>query len=214
MSSAPPPTLQRPSQHRRSFDTKTWSLSTNRSASPRPGTEGGLPQRNPSIIRFRNSGNESCLFLEAKETHPQGRKLRQSAAAASRARPRGRTSPGPGLPHRPVMLLSEDQGGSATFPWEQPLISASSVLTPLALTPRSFHRQQARACEKEREKTTTGTTVAARSSSKRGLNWLLININPPNQSRAQKTLDEETRGGRGVSNFLFTSSGKLRAPLI
>lgn len=58
------------------------------------------------------------------------------------------------------------------------------------------------------------TTVEATSSSNRGLNWLLININPPNQSHAQKTLDEETPGGRGVSNFLFTSSGKLRALLI
>jgi hypothetical protein len=58
------------------------------------------------------------------------------------------------------------------------------------------------------------TMVETTSSSNRGLAQFLININPANQSHAQKILDEETQGGRGVSNFLFTSSGKLRALLI
>lgn len=85
----------------------------------------------------------------SRRNAPAGKET--EAAAASWERPRGGTSSGPGHPHRPVMLLSEDQGGSDTFPPEQPLISTSSVFTPLALKPRNFPKQQARAGRSQKE---------------------------------------------------------------
>lgn len=95
--------------------------------------------------------------------------------------------------------------------WKAPscLTLPSANIFLWLLSPETFTRKQGRA-----KRDTLLTTAEATSSSNRGLTRLLININPPNQSHAQKILDEETQGGRGVSNFLFTSSGKLRAPLI
>ena len=109
------------------------------------------------------------------------------------------------------LLLPEDPGESRAFLQDTGAhpIPAGSVFIPLAFKPRNF-LPKAGTCRKEPRL----SRREAPSSSQRGLNRLLININPPNQSHAQKTLDEETQGGRGVSNFLLTSSGKLRAPLI
>lgn len=149
--------------------------------------------------------------------HSQRRKLRQRAQAARRSWPHaagdreradgGTTSPGPDAP--PSSTSSQKiQENCCISSGGRPSSLSLPLFIPLAFKPRNFHQKVK--CKKE-----PGLSQReAPSSSHQGLNWLLININPPNQSHAQKTLDEETQGGRGVSNFLLTSSGKLRAPLI
>lgn len=68
-----------------------------------------------------------------------------------------------------------------------------SVFIPLAFKPRNLPK--ASTCKKGATSVSTGSSLIKPPR----LNRLLININPPNQSHAQKTLDEETQeSGRSL----------------
>lgn len=73
--------------------------------------------------------------------------------------------------------------------------SLALSLFPWLLNPETYKSKH---MQKE-PRPSDGSSLIMLPRSKR----LLININPPNQSHAQKTLDEETQGREGSLNFFL-----------
>lgn len=86
-------------------------------------------------------------------------------------------------------LPSEELGKAAAFLKESGPGLFLSIHSS-ALQSRNFHTHM-----RVRRGATFVTTVEVPSSSSRGRNWLLININPPKQSHAQETWRKRHRTG-------------------